>query len=509
MTVVHPSTIEDAAVFRRLTLLALLAALIGLTVSVSPAPADDPSDRKPPPAPKPKTIKVETGPLVAAVVLKGTIEGEKGSELSVRPKAWTGNLQVKKAVEHGMPVKAGDILVEFDTDKIDQAIKDAKQERELAELTIRQTELELPILERQMPLELAAAERDAKNAADDFKKFLEIDKPMMLEAAEQSLKSTAFYLETAKDELKQLTKMYKDKDLTEETEEIVLKRYKHNVQQAEFSFKAAKNRFDQTTQIDVPRREIANKDAVLKAEIALAKAKQVNPLAFKQKTLALAKQKYEEAKARDRLADLEKDREALMVKAPVDGLVYHGRNVRGQWMLPMSAMGAALNAGGQVMMGEVFLTVVPVGKLVVRADAEEKDLQGLKTGLSGKATPNAMPDQKVAVAISKIASAPLNGKFEVRADLTDAPAGLVPGMTCSLRFVTSKKDSAVTVPAAAVQDDDDGEGKFVYLPGKDGKGEKKTVKVGLTVGDKVEILDGLKAGDEILSAKPAPAGGEK
>ena len=495
--------------FRRLTPLALLAALVGLTISVRPAPADDPSDKKAPPATKPKTIKVESGPLVAAVTLKGSIEGEKGSELTVRPKAWMGNLQVKKAVEHGTPVKAGELLVEFDTEKIDQAIKDAKQERDLAELAIRQTELELPILERQMPLDLATADRDAKNAADDFKKFKEIDKPMMLEAAEQSLKSTAFYLETSKDELKQLTKMYKDKDLTEETEEIVLKRYKHSVQQAEFAFKAAKNRFDQTTQIDVPRRQIANQDAVLKAEIALVKARDVNPLALKQKTLTLAKQKYEEAKARDRLADLEKDREALSVKAPVDGLAYHGRNLRGQWMLPMSAMGAALSAGGQVMNGEVFLTVVPVGKLIVRADAEEKDLPGLKPGLSGKATPNAMPDQKLAVAVSRIASAPLNGKFEIRSDLSEAPAGLVPGMTCSLRFVTSKKDTAVTVPAAAVQDDDDGETKFVYLPGKDGKGEKKMVKVGLTVGEKVEILDGLKAGEEILPAKPTPAGGEK
>jgi HlyD family secretion protein len=496
-------------VFHRLTPLALLAAMIGLTLSARPAPADDPSDKKATSPAKPKTIKVESGPLVAAVTLKGSIEGEKGSELTIRPKAWMGNLQVKKAVEHGTLVKAGDILIEFDTEKIDQAIKDAKQERELAALTIRQTELELPILERQMPLDLAAAEREAKNAADDFKKFLEVDKPMMLEAAEQSLKSSAFYLETAKDELTQLTKMYKDKDLTEETEEIVLKRYKHSLQQAEFSFKAAKNRHEQTIKIDLPRREIANKDAVLKAEIALIKAREVNPLAFKQKTLALAKQKYEEAKAHDRLADLEKDREALSVKAPVDGLAYHGRNVRGQWMLPMSAMGAALSPGGQVMNGEVFITVVPVGKLVVRADAEEKDLPGLKTGLSGKATPNAMPDQKLTVTISRIATAPLNGKFEVRSDLSDAPAGLVPGMTCSLRFVTSKKESAITVPAAAIQDDDDGETKFVYLPGKDGKGEKKTVKVGLTVGDKVEILDGLKAGDEILPSKPTPAGGEK
>ena len=190
--------------FRRLTPIALLTALLGIAVFVRPAPADDPTPKKGN-ADKPKTVKAEIGTLVQSVTLKGMVEGEKGSELIVRPKVWFGSLQVKKAVEHGAMVKAGDVLVEFETEKIDQSIKDAKQERDLAELSIRQAELEIPILERQQPLDLASAERDAKNAADDFKKFLEIDKPLAIEMAEQSLKSSAFFLESSKDELKQLS----------------------------------------------------------------------------------------------------------------------------------------------------------------------------------------------------------------------------------------------------------------------------------------------------------------
>lgn len=491
---------------RRLLPFALFVALAGL-ICVGPAPADDPPAKKKAEPEKPKTIKAEAGPLVRAVVLKGTIEGEKGSEVTVRPKVWTGQLQVKKAVEHGAEVKAGDVLVEFDSEKIDQAIKDAKQERDLAGLSIRQAELELPVLEKQIPLDLAAAEREARNAADDYKKFVEIDKPLAIESADQSLKSSAFFLESAQDELKQLSKMYKDKDLTEETEEIVLKRYKHNVQQSEFSYKLAKNRYETTTKIEMPRREIAVKDAVAKAELALAKSN-LAPLQLKQKQLGLIKLKYEEDKARERLADLEKDREALTVKAPVAGLAYHGRNVRGNWMLPMSQMGNALAPGGNVMNGEVFLTVIPTGTLSVRADAEEKELPGLKAGLEGKATPASMPTQKLPAKLVKVAVAPLNGKFEVRAELTGDTAGLVPGMTCTVRFVTAKVESAVTVPASAVSDDDDGETKVVYLPGKDGKGEKKAVKVGMTVGEKTVIVEGVKAGDEILPAKPS-AGGEK
>ena len=110
--------------------------------------------------------------------------------------------------------------------------------------------------------------------------------------------------------------------------------------------------------------------------------------------------------------------------------------------------------------------------------------------------------------ITKLGTAPLNGKFEVYAELTEEKGKLVPGMTCTLRFTTNTFFSAVSVPVSAIFEDDDGESKYVYLPGKEGKGEKKTVKVGITVGEKTQILDGLKADDEILPTKPN-AGGEK
>ena len=42
-----------------------------------------------------------------------------------------------------------------------------------------------------------------------------------------------------------------------------------------------------------------------------------------------------------------------------------------------------------------------------------------------------------------------------------------------------------------------------YLPGKDGKSFKKSVKVGKSNGAKIEIFEGLKDGDEILAVKPA------
>ena len=77
-------------------------------------------------------------------------------------------------------------------------------------------------------------------------------------------------------------------------------------------------------------------------------------------------------------------------------------------------------------------------------------------------------------------------------------------MTGSMRVTAMTVNDAVTVPSSAVYEEDDGETKFVWLPGN----QKKVVTVGITVGDKTQIVNGLKVGDDILPAK-LESGGAK
>jgi multidrug efflux pump subunit AcrA (membrane-fusion protein) len=496
-------------VFRRYTPWLALTAAAGVLVVTRPTAADDPladaKDKKPamPASVKPGTVKVERGPFTAAVTLKGVVQTEKAVELSVRPKAWSGPLLVKHAVEHGTPVRVGDVLVQFDTEKLDLAIRDARQERDLAEIAIRQAEAELPLLEKQLPLDLATAERQNKQAAEDLKRFLEIDRPLAEESAAFMVKSATFYLEYAKDELAQLRKMYRDKDLTEETERIILKRYEHYVEMYEFFLKEAKIQAEQALKVYLPRREQEVKEAVEKAALALARARDVQPLGVQQKHLALAKLRYDARKAGERLDDLEADRASLTVRALADGLAYYGRYVHGQWVVPGGPQGPPLTGVGPVNPGDVFMTIVTPNKLVVRAEAEEKELPGLRSGLAARLTPTADPDRRLPAKLARLAAAPLNGKFELRVEPDGEQVdGLVPGMTCSVRFVTARKERALTTPAAAVFTDEAEDAKYVYRSVKGGQPEKRTVKVGLTSGDRVEILDGLAEGDEILASKP-------
>jgi multidrug efflux pump subunit AcrA (membrane-fusion protein) len=160
---------------------------------------------------------------------------------------------------------------------------------------------------------------------------------------------------------------------------------------------------------------------------------------------------------------------------------------------------------GPVNPGDVFLTIVAPNKLAVRSEAEEKELPGLKPGLAGWITPTADPDRKRPAKLTRVAAAPINGKFVLRVEPDGGPMdGLLPGMTCSVRFVTAHKASALTVPAASVFGDEAEDTKYVLRPDKAGKPEKRAVKAGKTSGDRVEILDGLAEGDEILASKPKP-----
>ena len=222
---------------------------------------------------KPATAKVEKGPFKIEVNLTGVFEAEHMTEVSIKPKAWVLPLVVERAVELGTPVKKGDILVEFDHDKIDKAIQDAEVEVALGELALKHAEQELPLLEKALPIDLTAAERAKAQADEDLKKFLEIDRSRSERNAQFTVKRSVEFLEYSKEELRQLEKMYRSKDLTEETEEIILRRQRFQVEMGEFNLKEAELRRDQTLKIDLPRQEERLRESAVKQSIDLEKAR--------------------------------------------------------------------------------------------------------------------------------------------------------------------------------------------------------------------------------------------
>jgi multidrug resistance efflux pump len=480
-------------------------AVPALLLLVSAVPSQDVS--KPPVAKGDATagtVKVQKGLFQATVTLKGTFAAAETAEIVLRPEAWGtglggGGLIVQTAVEHGTPVKKGETLIQLQTDKIDRAIRDLEGEVAMSQLAIRLADEELPALEKSTPLDLAAADRARVQADEDLKKFLEVDRPLQEATAENLLKNAQYFLEYAKEELKQLQKMYRSKDLTEETEEIILKRQRHQVEMAEFQVRTAQNHRDQTIKVDLPRREQTARDHAAKMAISQEKAHATLQLALNQKRLSLDKLKYEFNKSTERLQNLKKDRELMTIKSPADGIVYHGRCVKGQWN--SGTVTPRMQRSGALMAEEVILTIVTSRPLLVDANVDEKDLHLLHVGVKGKAVPAGYPDARLPVELSSLAAVPQSaGSFAAvfKVDAAHAPEAIVPGMACTIKVTAYRNESALTLPSSAVFSDDDEE-HHVYLAGRK---EKVAVKVGKTANDRTEILEGLKDGDAVLTSKP-------
>src|SRR5262249_28402873 len=155
-------------------------------------------------------------------------------------------------VEHGATVHKGDAVLWLDLEKIDQTIRDLENDRQLAELSIKQAEEELPLLEKAAPHDLTAAERAKRFADEDLKKWVEQDRALMEKVTNFRVKMESDWTEYAKEELRQLEKMYRSKDLTEETEEIILKRQRNMVEMYLFWLKLAEIDRDETLKITLP-----------------------------------------------------------------------------------------------------------------------------------------------------------------------------------------------------------------------------------------------------------------
>ncbi len=455
----------------------------------------------------PAVHKVRSERMKIEVTLKGVLEAAEMSEVGIRLEEPGTSLTVKKAVEHGATVKKGDTLIWLDLEKIDRAIRDLEGDNRLADLAIRLAEEELPILEKTTPLDLVAAERAKQRSDEDLKKWIDVDRGFMEKQAEQSLKQSRQSLEYQKEELKQLEKMYKANDLTEETEEIILKRQRNQVESSEFYLKIAEMSRERTLKIDIPRRDQDVREAAAKQALALDRSKATLPLALNQKKLALDKLKYDRGKTTERLANLKQDREAMTIKAPADGVVYYGKFTRGTWS-GSAASAAKLQRGGSILNEEVVLTIVQPQDLFVRATVEEADVHHFRPGLSAKVALTARPDLKLTAKVTSVSGVPISpGSFEVQLALeprAGESAALLPSLACAARFVPYLNEKALTVPVASLVDDElSDDARYVYVVGKDRKPEKRTVTVGKKNDKKAEILTGLREGDEVLLEKPS------
>ena len=92
---------------------------------------------------------------------------------------------------------------------------------------------------------------------------------------------------------------------------------------------------------------------------------------------------------------------------------------------------------------------------------------------------------------------PATRRLAVRSELDNPDRSLKPEMFASFTIVTGGNRSSPSVPSAAVVYE--GDKAHVWVSRPDGGIEARDVKLGLTNGDNVQVIEGLKPGEEIVT----------
>jgi multidrug resistance efflux pump len=436
--------------------------------------------------------------------MSGVFEADQTWPVVLRPNSWS-DFTVRKAVPHGERVQKGETLVWLDMQGIDEQLQDAEQGLQLNKLALQLATTELDTTRTTLSMDLELTARTKRIADDDLNYFLKINRPFLEESAQFSLKSSQQSLEYAEEELKQLEKMYNADDLTEETEEIVLKRARNEVEQVKFYLKSTELRTKKLLGEDIPRQEQLLTDTAQRAGVALDKTRVTLPVQFEKQQIELQKLTVDNKRAEQKLQELIADRKAMTVESPGDGYVYYGRCTRGKWP-GVDAVMSQLQEGGKLVPNNAFMTVVSPGPLHIQADVAEKDLYRLTQGLQGNAIPAGYPEMKLPITVERVSPFPIgtgtfDGRFRVTLDDTAKP--IVPGMACKLTLVAYEKKDAIAIPATAVfENPADGERNRVYVKSAEGKPQERKVVVGQKTEQKWEIVEGLSPGEEIMLTKP-------
>jgi HlyD family secretion protein len=231
------------------------------------------------------------------------------------------------------------------------------------------------------------------------------------------------------------------------------------------------------SQVDDAKRAFDVADSQLRAARI-----QVETNSYSGSDYAVARTALEQARANLLAAQAKLDQ--TVIRAPVDGILI-ARNVE---------------VGDVVQPGKDLMVLAPAGETQVDVMIDERQLSRLALGQKALGSADAFPNQRFEAEIVYINPAvdPLRGSVEVKLRVPDPPAYLVQDMTASVDIEVARKADTVYAPTETVRDANGAQPWVLAIRGF--RAVRQPVKLGLRGDSRIEILEGVEAGDELIPA---------
>ena len=178
-----------------------------------------------------------------------------------------------------------------------------------------------------------------------------------------------------------------------------------------------------------------------------------------------------------------------------------GSSSRGVLRAPFSGVVTATNVapGESVDTQTELLTVADLSNVWVLGDIYQKDLGAVRRGQDALITVESYPGETFSGRISYISDVldAASRTAKVRAEVPNGDGRLKLQMFVTMQVPTGDTRPTVVIPGVAVQEIN--EQQVVFVQAGDDRYEKRVVKVGQAQRDSVPVLDGLKAGEQVVT----------
>lgn len=141
--------------------------------------------------------------------------------------------------------------------------------------------------------------------------------------------------------------------------------------------------------------------------------------------------------------------------------------------------------------------IINISSVWIDANVFEKDLERVKRGQVVNVTVPAFPGSTFTGRVILVSSVvdPETRTVKVRTEVSNRDGRLKPDMFANVEIITDVHRTAISIPLSAVLEDD---GKSVVFVADGNDYKKKEVALGIKSADRVEIIDGLNAGDKVV-----------
>jgi membrane fusion protein, heavy metal efflux system len=159
--------------------------------------------------------------------------------------------------------------------------------------------------------------------------------------------------------------------------------------------------------------------------------------------------------------------------------------------------------GAPVGPDTVLFKLADLSTLWLVAKVPETTMRDIRRGDTVTVKVDALPDQPVSGRVSYIGAtvSETTRTVDVRIDVPNGTGQLKPGMFARAQLTTraaGARSDRILIPQVAVQELN--RKRVVFVPRRDGGFDVREVIVGASVGDDIEVVSGLKAGDTIVTS---------